>query len=354
MIYSAQMRRCSWAVWVVALGACDGNAFEGDTFVHVSIFGVGTVHGDSGDSSSTIVCSDRSREMCTGDFENATDVALSALADVSGHQFRIWDNLLIEEGSEAFDVPLLCPIAGTTDADATFTTGNAGARYGCLAVFGDLGVPPPVISHVTPSYGQVGDSFQIFGTDLTSPLVRIGSFEGAVVAQPASSSTSTIISTAVPDGAQSGRVTVITPGGVTVSPQDFIVTTEPGSGDCDIGVASSTVSPNPAAVPSNDTVDRTLTVTVPVTNNGNDSFDVTGGTVQLFGGGTCQLASTTGNITAKPVAGGATTNVALSVIATITTPATTPGSCSWTATITLHTTCGDRYTSLATPFVANY
>jgi hypothetical protein len=174
------------------------------------------------------------------------------------------------------------------------------------------------------------------------------------VAAVESTSTPTTIYTAVPENAISGRVTVITAGGIAISPRDFIVTDEP-SGDCSVDVAqgTATVSPNPRNTPADSTMDHTLTVTVPIGNTGMDPFDVTGGNVVFTGGGVCQLASHNPNVSLKTLVGGASTTVTISVTAAITAPAGS-GSCSWTANVTVMTSCGDRYSSLANPFVANY
>src|SRR5688572_11560088 len=174
------MRRYSWAFWAALLAACDDDG--DDTIVHVDVYGSGGVR----TADDSLICSDRSKTACNRGYAANEDVTLIAEDDVSGFQFRVWDNLLsaVDEGA-----PLFCPVAGSTDREVMFNTGPAESRHGCLAIFGDSSTPAPVITSIAPSSGQVGDAFSIFGSDLASPTVRIGDYENAVQAQPSAAST---------------------------------------------------------------------------------------------------------------------------------------------------------------------
>jgi hypothetical protein len=82
----------------------------------------------------------------------------------------------------------------------------------------------PVITSFSPASGEVGDQVTISGTDLgDATSVRFGQTDATIT-----SNTNTEIVTAVPEGATSGSITVVTAGGTAVSENSFEVITVGG------------------------------------------------------------------------------------------------------------------------------
>jgi hypothetical protein len=83
--------------------------------------------------------------------------------------------------------------------------------------------PAPTISSFSPSSGPVGTSVTIIGTGLTgATVVRFG---GVAASSFSVNPSGTQISTTVPSGAVTGKITVTTPGGTATSATNFTVTT---------------------------------------------------------------------------------------------------------------------------------
>ena len=77
----------------------------------------------------------------------------------------------------------------------------------------------PVILSVSPGSGGPGDDVTITGTDMdAATAVTFGIVQASIV-----SNTATEITTTVPEGAATGRISVTTTGGVAVSTEDFEV-----------------------------------------------------------------------------------------------------------------------------------
>ncbi|MEQ8238371.1 MAG: IPT/TIG domain-containing protein [Cyclobacteriaceae bacterium] len=77
----------------------------------------------------------------------------------------------------------------------------------------------PVILSVSPTSGSPGDPVTITGTDLNgATTVNFGTITTSII-----TNTATEISTTVPEGASTGKVSVTTPGGTAVSAEDFEV-----------------------------------------------------------------------------------------------------------------------------------
>ena len=113
----------------------------------------------------------------------------------------------------------------TTTVPAGATTGKIIATVGCVSVQSGInftvGVVPTIISF-TPLSGPVGTTITITGTDFnTTPANNIVTFNG--IAAVVTASTATSISTSVPSGATTGKITVTVAGNTATSTTDFTV-----------------------------------------------------------------------------------------------------------------------------------
>src|SRR6185503_20188638 len=84
----------------------------------------------------------------------------------------------------------------------------------------------PTISSFTPTIGTSGTSVSISGTNFETTAFSNNTRFNTTYAQ-VSSATSTSVSTAVPSGGASGKISVSTPNGTAVSTDDFFI--PPGS-----------------------------------------------------------------------------------------------------------------------------
>src|SRR5688572_17175606 len=81
----------------------------------------------------------------------------------------------------------------------------------------------PTIASISPAEAEVGESVTITGTNLADATdVKFNGTSSAIVTKSA-----TTITTTVPTGATSGKVTVTTPGGTATSASDFEVIVPP-------------------------------------------------------------------------------------------------------------------------------
>jgi uncharacterized repeat protein (TIGR01451 family) len=108
----------------------------------------------------------------------------------------------------------------TVTAPTGYTDPNTGNN---TATDTDTIVPPPTITGFAPASGRVGVSVRIAGTNLgTATAVALNAVSTAFLVESATS-----ISTTVPAGATSGRITVTTPSGTATSSTDFVVAPSP-------------------------------------------------------------------------------------------------------------------------------
>jgi len=106
---------------------------------------------------------------------------------------------------------------GATTGKISVTTPGGSANS--VATF-TLTIPAPTITSFTPASGQAGTVVRITGTNFTGATTV--KFNG-VVATPFTVVNSTLITAAVPNGASTGKISVITPGGTVVSADSFTV-----------------------------------------------------------------------------------------------------------------------------------
>jgi ABC-type glycerol-3-phosphate transport system substrate-binding protein len=112
--------------------------------------------------------------------------------------------------------------------------GNRGRRAmvvvaATVALSGGMAVPAeaqtPVVTGFSPTQGAVGASVDIIGSDFTN--ASDVQFNGTSVSSFSITSDSAI-ATAVPTGAASGPISVVTPEGTTTSAATFTVVAQPG------------------------------------------------------------------------------------------------------------------------------
>lgn len=114
-------------------------------------------------------------------------------------------------------------VSGVTAGSVTLTATAPIRTPGTLAL--TVTLPPPTITGFTPTSGTVGTVVTITGTNFATiaqggTIVRLNGKAGV-----ATSVTATSLTTAVPQGAPTGLITVTTPGGTASSAQTFTVTT---------------------------------------------------------------------------------------------------------------------------------
>jgi IPT/TIG domain-containing protein len=136
------------------------------------------------------------------------------------------------------------PNGATTGKISVTTPGGSASSTPSFTV--TLAVPAPTISSLAPTSGQVGTAVTITGTNLTGATAV--AFNGKAASFTVNSATQ--ITTSVPSGATTGKVTVTTPGGNASSAGNFTVSTSSTTLDLTIDglyVSQATQDyPNPA------------------------------------------------------------------------------------------------------------
>jgi gliding motility-associated-like protein len=116
---------------------------------------------------------------------------------------------------------------GTGTFNLTYA-GNAGNTDMFIQKLSMVPTPVPTIISFTPAEGLIGTSVNITGTNFsTTPANNLVKFNG--VTAIATSSSATSISTTVPIGATTGKITVAVGGNTATSATNFTVTTTPGN-----------------------------------------------------------------------------------------------------------------------------
>lgn len=128
-----------------------------------------------------------------------------------------------------YTTPSTLPTSGTDTVEVDNTPTGPSVSTTDTYAFSTAPAPPappaaPTVSSLSPSSGPVGTSVAITGTGLTGATAV--SFNGTSTTDYAVSSPTTITAT-VPAGADTGPVSVTTPGGTATSTADFTVTTTP-------------------------------------------------------------------------------------------------------------------------------
>jgi YD repeat-containing protein len=127
----------------------------------------------------------------------------------------------VVSSAAATQLTVTVPAAATT-GPITITTTNGSATSAANFIVSE----PPTITSFTPSIGAPEDPVTITGTQfLAATDGNEVKFNGTVAA--VSEATETEISTTVPFGATSGRISVTTPGGTAESTGDFFVPPSP-------------------------------------------------------------------------------------------------------------------------------
>jgi hypothetical protein len=120
----------------------------------------------------------------------------------------------------------------TTTVPAGATTGRISVTRNCLTVQSTVnftigGAAGPTITSFTPASGPIGTTVTITGTNFsTTPANNTVRFNGTT--STATASTATSITTSVPAGATTGKITVTVAGNTATSGTDFTVTTASG------------------------------------------------------------------------------------------------------------------------------
>jgi len=134
----------------------------------------------------------------------------------------------------------------TTTVPTSATTGKISVTVGCYTAISasDFTVTlPPSIIGFTPPSGTIGATVTITGTNFsTTPPNNIVAFNGAAAIVTASTATS--ITTTVPTGATTGKITVTVAGNSATSANDFTVNTNPTNQPPLIASSSSAVPIN--------------------------------------------------------------------------------------------------------------
>jgi hypothetical protein len=107
--------------------------------------------------------------------------------------------------------------SGTVNSGSACTAFTSGETIDFFVTL-QASAPAPSITSFTPAGGRIGDVITVNGTNLTGATFR---FNGTVAVT--NSNTGTQAQIVVPTGATTGRISVTTPGGTTVSNFDFTV-----------------------------------------------------------------------------------------------------------------------------------
>jgi large repetitive protein len=84
-------------------------------------------------------------------------------------------------------------------------------------------LPAPVITSFKPTSGAIGTFVTIVGTNLDGASVAFNTVPATTPVNPETANTSTQMTTTVPAGASTGRITVTTIAGTATSASDFLV-----------------------------------------------------------------------------------------------------------------------------------
>ncbi|MHB1461540.1 MAG: IPT/TIG domain-containing protein [Armatimonadota bacterium] len=117
-----------------------------------------------------------------------------------------------------FTVVSATSITATVPAGATIGKITVTTPSGTATSATDF-IAAPTITSLTPTFGKVGDSVTIAGTNFTGATAV--KFNGTTAVFTVVSATS--ITTTVPSGATTGKITVTTPGGTATSATDYTV-----------------------------------------------------------------------------------------------------------------------------------
>jgi YD repeat-containing protein len=116
----------------------------------------------------------------------------------------------------------VCLPAGATTGPLVVTTPAGSTTVPSFTVAATPG--PPAITGITPTLGDPGTALTVSGTSFepttTRDLARLG---GNQVPAPVTSASPTSLGVTIPPGATSGWLTVTTPRGTAVSPQDVFI-----------------------------------------------------------------------------------------------------------------------------------
>lgn len=230
----------------------------------------------------------------------------------------------------------------TTTVPTGATTGKISVMVGVNTAtsatdFTVTTVAPPTITSFTPSSGPVGNTVTITGTNFSvTPANNTVRFNGTTATVTASTATS--ITTSVPSGATTGKISVTVGGNTATSATDFTVTT----------VALPTIT---SFTPSSGPVGNTVTIT-----GTNFSVIPANNTVKFNGTTASVTASTATSITTSVPSGATTGKISVTVGGNTATSATDfvitiPGGAVIITTETLSTGVGGTITKDLVPLI---
>jgi gliding motility-associated-like protein len=210
----------------------------------------------------------------------------------SNNIIRFNGTTAVVTASTATSITTTVPAGATTGTITVMVAGNSAISATDFTVT----VPAlPTITSFTPASGPVGTTVTITGTNFsTTPVNNTVQFNGTTAVVTASTATS--ITTTVPPGATTGKISVTVDGNTAISATDFTVTVAPA--------LPTITSFTPPSGPTGTTVTITGTnfSTTPVNN-----------TVQFNGAGAVVTASTATSITTTVPAGATTGKISVTV-----------------------------------------
>jgi len=162
--------------------------------------------------------------------------------------------------STATSITTSVPSGATTGKITVTVAGNSATSASDFTV-----IQQPTISSFSPINGNVGTSVIITGTNFsTTPSNNLVSFNGTTAIVTAS--TATLITTSVPTGATTGKISVTSAGNTATSANDFTVTTSGGE---------VTITPETLATNIGGTVSLNLVSLITTLNNNLDINSIT-------------------------------------------------------------------------------